>query len=443
MEFGVFKLDATMQFVVELVVSLAIGILIGLEREHTKADDRGKFAVVGVRTFPLISLSGFLVAFLETTAKIPHMILAGVGVMGAFSVVFFYVRYERENKGVTTALSIFVTFIIGIVIGLGYIFFGLALGIVTTFLLASKHRLHSIAEVLTEDELLGALEFATLALILLPLTYQLTLPKPYGDYVGPGKPFDIFWIILIVVVVSLISLISFLAIRRFGAKRGLEFSGAMGGMINSEAAAASLSQIAKRNRCAVHPALMGIMLANTLMLLRNLVICVISDPSLAVLKVMLFPCILMAISCLVFTRSITPQEDTGEKIEMKNPFAILPALEFAMIFALIAAIVFGATTLPQIVGNKIASNMAIGFTALGGLVSSSAVVAPLSALAFSGHIAAEIAGIVATAACIVSTLNKILLTSLVSKEFSKKLYLPMGVTAAIGCLSLFFSWLIF
>ena len=442
-EVGIFKFGDTLGFVIELVVSLALGMLIGLEREHSRADDRGKVVVAGIRSFSLVSISGFLLAFLSNTLDIRYLIPVGIGLFGAFSAVLFYLRYQTEMKGLTTSLAFFVTFLIGILVGLNQIFYGLAVAIVTTFLLATKHRLHDIAQVLTEDELLGALEFATLAFILLPLTYKLVVPSPYGDYIGAGKALDLFWLILIVIIVSMISLVSFIAIRRFGPARGLEFSGAMGGLINSEAATASLVGIAKRNKCVWDPVLTGILLANALMLLRNIAICAVADPSLKVLKLMLLPCIVMALSCLVFTRHFKSSDERTEKIDMKNPFAILPAFEFALIFSLIAAVAYGATNFPSVLGNGVAINFAVGFTAVGGLVSSGAVVAPLSALASNGHISVEIAAVVSTAACIVSTLNKILLVGLSSKQLARKIALPACVTAALGTIALVAAWLVF
>jgi uncharacterized membrane protein (DUF4010 family) len=166
------------------------------------------------------------------------------------------------------------------------------------------------------------------------------------------------------------------------------------------------------------------------------VICAVSDPSLQVMKIMLFPCLMMFLCCIIFTRTFKSTGEAGEKIEMRNPFAILPALEFALLFSLIAAIAYGATNFPSMLGSSTAANITVGFTALGGFVSSGAVVAPLSSLAFNSHLSIGIAGIVGTAACIVSTLNKMLLVRLCCKDMTKKAVLPFAVTAAVGIISL-------
>jgi uncharacterized membrane protein (DUF4010 family) len=158
---------------------------------------------------------------------------------------------------------------------------------------------------------------------------------------------------------------------------------------------------------------------------------------------MLLPCLAMTLACLVFTRNFKSDVETTEKIEMRNPFAILPAFEFALIFTLIAAVAYGATNFPAIIGNRLAANFAVGFTAVGGLVSSGAVVAPLSSLAFAGHIDTALAGIVAATACIVSTMNKVLLVRLSSKELTKKVSTPFFVIAAVGIVALAVSWLVF
>ena len=87
---------------------------------------------------------------------------------------------------------------------------------------------------------------------------------------------------------------------------------------------------------------------------------------------------------------------------------------------------------------NIAGNTGIYISALGGLVSSSAVTASVAALAFSGNVPYEVAAQTAIIAGIISTLNKI---ALIKISGSKELYLHSRSTfiliASVGTVALY------
>ena len=101
--------------------------------------------------------------------------------------------------------------------------------------------------------------------------------------VMPEKQFfglvNLRYAILIVILVSLISFSSYVLLRKYGTKRGICYSGFLGGFVNSEATTAALAGLSKRAEDMADPVLTGILLCNISMLIRNLVLALIVDPT--------------------------------------------------------------------------------------------------------------------------------------------------------------------
>ncbi|MFH1682327.1 MAG: MgtC/SapB family protein, partial [Candidatus Woesearchaeota archaeon] len=65
------------------LISLALGALIGLEREYSQA--RGKYkSFAGIRTFPLIAVAGSIIAYLGTLTSLWFLM---VGSLACFSLI--------------------------------------------------------------------------------------------------------------------------------------------------------------------------------------------------------------------------------------------------------------------------------------------------------------------------------------------------------------------
>lgn len=413
-------LDAS--FAYHLLISLAVGALIGLEREHHR---EGKFIIAGIRTFPLIAISGTICAFLETTNSIPNMVLIGFVLFGALAIAHFYIRHTMEMTGLTSTITILITYMIGVIIGLGFILEGLLIGVATTFLLLSKERLHHIATVLSGEEIMSALQFATIAFILLPLTYDMPDIGPEG-WIGRGAIFDPFWVLLIVLFVSIISFASFLVMRTIGATKGLRYSGMLGGLVNSEATTVSLSNLACGEKEMMRPALVGIIFANATMFVRNLAICYFSDPSFSVALLLTVPFLLMALvsSAIGYTLSKKYPNGVGKGIRISSPFAIIPALRFALLFALISA----GTYFAQLAFG----DWGVFVIAIGGFVSSAAVTASVSTLAFRGTILPWIAAEVVLLSTILGVVGKIFLVKTINEPLSRETAKPLFIIGASG-----------
>ena len=392
-------------FVYDLLVAIAVGALVGLEREHHRDEH---MVLAGIRTFPLVSVSGFILSYLAGLhPDLDELVIVGLVIVAAFAMGLLYIQYELKIPGFTTPLAFIVTYIAGVLIGYDHILEAVVLSVATTFLLISKKHLHKFAQLLTESEIVGALEFITIGFVLYPLALGLHLTGPFAVF-GRGGSLDLSTTILIVIFVSSISFISFLIVRWKGPSRGLRFSGLLGGLVNSEAATASICSLASEREGIVSAAASGVVLANATMFIRNLVVCLFADQTLSTAGIIALP--LLIVSALGMGMGLMMKVELGNKEPMKvtSPFAVAPALKFGIMFVVVSA----ATILVhQYVGAE-----AVYFAAIGGFISSAAVVASVSTLTVGGQIDPWIAAETILIACAISSLNKLIISRTMSRD---------------------------
>jgi len=431
--------STSLEFIYYLVIALAVGALVGVEREHHKGDD---MVIAGVRTFPLVSLLGFLLAYIGQNAAelVPGMSalylqalsLIGIAIVSALAVSLLYIRFSMGVPGLTTPFALVITYVAGLLVGFGLIIEAVVVSVIVTFLLVSKKRLHAYAELLDDTELIGALEFIAIAFIAYPVTLQLDLAPPY-DIFNPGEPLAISNLFLIVVFVSSISFISFLLIRWQGPSRGLRFSGLLGGLVSSEATTISLSNLAKENKGIIRTAASGIILANATMFARDLAVTIFADMSLATASLAALP--LLALSgvgvAMGYSMKVEKQAD-GHELDVRSPFAIVPALKFGIIFLMVSVLVYLVNTY---LGQEY-----IYLVALGGMVSSAAVAASVSSYVFLGQLGAMEAAQIILLATAISSFTKLAYSRYISKDVFRRI-LPGCLI--MGGLSLAFAILLF
>src|SRR5262245_62190350 len=77
--------------------ALALGVLLGLERERTKTET----GFAGVRTFGLLALAGAAAAFLDSALDRPWLALAVFAAIAALVVVSYAVSAHHGEFGIT------------------------------------------------------------------------------------------------------------------------------------------------------------------------------------------------------------------------------------------------------------------------------------------------------------------------------------------------------
>ncbi len=214
-----------------LLVALAIGLLIGLERERRKGEGSQR-APAGLRTFALVGLLGGVTALIGDLGL--TLAAGGFVALGALAA---YVLGDREDPGLTGEVALVVTYALG-VLAHSRPAVAIGTGVVVAALLAFRTPLHRFArEQVTDRELLDALIFAVAAVVILPL-----LPDRPIDPFGLLNPF-ILW--RLAVVAMGLSFLGYIAQRLLGGRYGLLLAGLAAGLISSTAAVAAMGARSK------------------------------------------------------------------------------------------------------------------------------------------------------------------------------------------------------
>src|SRR5215475_1855978 len=94
-----------------LATAIAVGLLIGLEREQSKSEDQAP-SMAGIRTYPIIALVGALATMLEPASMwLPLIALLGVFALVAIS--YAADVHRSADHGTTTELSAVATYLLG------------------------------------------------------------------------------------------------------------------------------------------------------------------------------------------------------------------------------------------------------------------------------------------------------------------------------------------
>ena len=311
-----------------LVMPLAIGLLIGLERGWQQRSAQPGSRVAGLRTFGLFGLigglAGFAAGMTQGWAVSAVLLLAGCALV--------IIGYRRDKSpSATTEAAALVTLGLGWLAGHGLPVPALALAVVTAFLLAQRQRLHGWIEGLSEADFHAVVLFAVIAGALWPV-----LPDRAMGPMNAWNPRELW---LVVVVVCAISFAGYVLGRRLGPERGVLAMAAVGAIYSSTAVTAALAQRIKTEPESRPRLAAGIAIASTVMFLRTgLLVGLLVPFALIGFARVVGPAALVALLLawlLARRAAVAPAGDapTG------NPFALLPALGFAVLVALVQLVV--------------------------------------------------------------------------------------------------------
>ena len=123
------------------LTSLALGLLIGLERERNPASK------AGLRTFALVALLGTLASLVAEKTGSPWILAAGLALVGLMMIAA-YARDSDEaaDPGTTSVAAVCVCYGLGALIWLGYPTLAVMLGVITTLLLYLKPELRGLSQ---------------------------------------------------------------------------------------------------------------------------------------------------------------------------------------------------------------------------------------------------------------------------------------------------------
>ncbi|MCX6175494.1 MAG: MgtC/SapB family protein [Ignavibacteriales bacterium] len=317
-------------FQLRFLVALALGFLIGLERESNKSTHK-VLILGGIRTFPIISMLGFGCAWLFQLG-VSSMLPLGLLSICALASISYFSKIQTDRWGVTSEVSALLTFVVGALALLVDIWAAMALGIINTMLLSEKAGLENLVEKLDRSEFTAVLKFLLVTLIILPV-----LPnKSFTQFeLNPSKIWQI------VILVSSIGFVGYLLSKFLGPKIGLWLSGFVGGIVSSTAVCIAYGRMAQNNPNKGGSALQGTLVASGVMYLKVLILIFILNPTVVFSiwwKLILLSIIGFCISVIKIDLSKEVKSSEKDLQQLQNPFEVRPAMIFAILFVFLSII---------------------------------------------------------------------------------------------------------
>ncbi|MFM7103333.1 MAG: MgtC/SapB family protein [Verrucomicrobiota bacterium] len=243
----------------QFVIALGLGLLVGLQRER-QAD-----VLAGFRTFPLVTVLGWLTATLAGQFG-GWVLAAGFVGLAAQLVVGNWTRVKSgpADPGLTTEAAVLGMFALGAYLAVGEPGVAVMIGGVIAVLLHLKPQLHSLAGRIGDADFRAVIQFVLVSLVILPV-----LPDRGFGPLGVLNPRRIWWM---VVLITGISLAGYAFYRALGRRAGTAAAGILGGLISSTATTLSSARRA-RGQPAAGPVAAGvIVLASAVVYARVLVL---------------------------------------------------------------------------------------------------------------------------------------------------------------------------
>jgi len=305
-------------------LTLFLSLLIGFERKEKRPVESER-TFGGVRTFPLIALSGFLLVTSFPQSVLPYAL--GLAVVGLLLAVSHWASIQNKDIGMTTEVAALVTYGIGGAAAVGLYWISIAAGVIMVMLLQEKRLLEGLATSMPAHELTTMVRFLLLTCVILPVVPNQTFT---AFEINPFK----VW--LVVVAVSSVSYGSYLLQRRLGGRRGLVLAGVLGGAYSSTVTTVVLSRRSKISGEAPTAIAGAVTAATGVMYLRLLILLALFSPELGAKLVIVFGSLaLTSLACgaLLIRASSQPAEAPEQPAPTRgNPLELTSAFAFAAIF---------------------------------------------------------------------------------------------------------------
>lgn len=317
-------------FILGLLISLGIGLILGLEREYDKLKEEQGFA--GIRTFPIVAIIGFILGNLSTTYTPWLVIIIAAAFLLFLSLSHLSIVQKHITTGITTNMALFATLILGVMVANHLHKEAVATAVVVVTLLSLKTTFNTFIKNITSEELFAFIKFSIIALLILPFL-------PNQDY-GPEGLLNPFEIGAIIVIVSFLNFIGYFLVKYVGSKRGILLTAILGGLISSTAVSWIYASRSKESPELSKQYASGIIIASAIMFPRLAILAYIFNS--AILSYLIIPFTILTLICLisalVFIKKNTDVPKTA--INLGNPLNIWNALGFGGIYVVILFAVF-------------------------------------------------------------------------------------------------------
>ena len=318
-----------------LAAAIGIGLIIGLQREHTYFDQSDRHPA-GVRTFTLVGLAGAMAALLSDQMGGVAPFVAGFVVMAlllfASQISFALGRRTADGlptgkNGITTSVAVIIVYLLGGICWYGRLPESCVIVVVMLWVLSAKEQLHAFAQKLSKEDIIAIVKFAVITALVLPFLPNQSYGPPGLEVLNPRS----IW--LFVVFISGIGFVGYGLIKLVGPGKGIWLTGLLGGLASSTALTLNLAGRSRENEDYASDFTLGIVLSWAVMYARLYLICIFLSSTLA--KPLLLPLLLPVVPALGYALYLKVREfrDHRQKsADFTNPFKLLPAIKFGVIF---------------------------------------------------------------------------------------------------------------
>lgn len=322
-------LDTAQRF----ALALLIGALVGIEREKKMREGTGT-GIGGLRTFILFAQSGAIAAWLARDLDAIWILGAAILAVTGMVAAGYWAELKQNPHaiGLTTQMAAVTTTLLGALCVLGEPVLAVALGIITSAILAFKEPMHGVVERLGRDDIYAGLKLLIATFIVLPV-----LPRQPVDPWGALVPYTVW---LLVILIAGLSLVGYVAVRWLGRAQGTAVSGLAGGMVSSTAATLNLARQSRSEaQSGAQAILLGAMLlAWAVMPVRVVIEVAVVNRSLVglvAIPMAVIGVVTLVLAAVFWRRGTERGGVGGSPTDYRNPFSLWSAISFGAVFAVV------------------------------------------------------------------------------------------------------------
>lgn len=342
------------------ILSWVLWALIGIDKDigkhkqwlvekMTKGSSDLEFG--SIRSFALIAIFGALMTWFDAYLGTEYIFIIAWLFLVTILVTIYYSYSVFKNKELSPASELvsFLTYFVWVLVFLGYAQIAIIFAILLTFLLSSKDMLEWLGKYISKDELRTTLKFGAIAFVILPLLpdarFSLSDISSFISGQSIDHPlttfvfFNPYSIWFFVVIMSGVSYLWYVLTKFVGSNSSILLSSLLGWMVSSTATTASMTQKSKEDPKNINSYVIGTLLASCIMFVR--VFAVVLFFSASLFGAIIIPGWIMFLTFLACTgyfywksRSEKVKKST-ETENIRSPFRIVPALQFASLIVLI------------------------------------------------------------------------------------------------------------
>lgn len=325
----------TTKLLTGLLISAGIGVLIGLERQysHRKDKDGGgsELLMAGIRTYPLITVLGYLMLFFSGMLTVWLFVIGLIGVLGYVG-IFYYRNSKLGHTGTTSEFSVVISYLLGALVYLDYTLLAVGIGVFLTVALAFKVRLHKAVGRLDEKEVHAIIQFVIMAALVLPLL-------PDEDY-GPDGVLNPWKIGLVIVLLTGLNFTGYLLGKFIDSGKSIILTGILGGFVSSTAVTWHFSRQSKAGKGSPEYQAAAIIAASSIMFLRIAFLLYFLNRELffeTVYGMVIVAAVGISIGYFIVRRGGKSPKADG--MVSKNPLNLVEALKFGALYVTILLLV--------------------------------------------------------------------------------------------------------